>query len=124
MIGRLTGTLGKRGGDHAAQALEDRAHALRQGSGGHADHAGIDEHQAAAVDFDDAESRAVQAGIDAEDADARHGGDSATRARRACAIAACGAIQWRKWRVPVNTIARLCSSAAAITSASRMLPPG
>src|SRR6185369_7269219 len=32
--------------------------------------------------------------------------------------------QWRKWRVPVSTIAMSRSSAAAITSSSRMLPPG
>src|SRR5262249_20176442 len=32
--------------------------------------------------------------------------------------------QWRKWRMAVNTIAMPCSSAAAITSASRLLPPG
>ena len=32
--------------------------------------------------------------------------------------------QWRKWRSPVKTMAIPCSSAASITSASRMLPPG
>ena len=32
--------------------------------------------------------------------------------------------QWRKWRMPVNSIAMPCSSAAAITSASRIEPPG
>ena len=32
--------------------------------------------------------------------------------------------QCRKWRMPVNTIARPCSSAAAITSGSRFEPPG
>src|SRR3984957_5929157 len=32
--------------------------------------------------------------------------------------------QCRKWRMPVNTIAMPCSSAAAMTSASRFEPPG
>ena len=32
--------------------------------------------------------------------------------------------QWRKWRWPVKTMAMPCSSAAAMTSASRTLPPG
>ncbi len=32
--------------------------------------------------------------------------------------------QCRKWRTPVNTMAIACSSAAAMTSASRLLPPG
>ena len=32
--------------------------------------------------------------------------------------------QCRKWRLPVNTIAMPCSSAAAITSLSRSDPPG
>src|SRR5690606_20217500 len=32
--------------------------------------------------------------------------------------------QWRKCRTPVNTIAMPCSSAAAITSLSRIEPPG
>src|SRR5580658_9907106 len=32
--------------------------------------------------------------------------------------------QWRKWRIPVNTMAMPCSSAAAMTSASRFEPPG
>ena len=32
--------------------------------------------------------------------------------------------QCRKWRSPVNTMAMPCSSAAAMTSASRTLPPG
>jgi glutamate dehydrogenase len=32
--------------------------------------------------------------------------------------------QWRKWRTPVKTIARPASSAAAITSLSRIEPPG
>ncbi len=32
--------------------------------------------------------------------------------------------QCRKWRMPVNTIAMPCWSAAAMTSASRLLPPG
>src|SRR5690606_9419111 len=35
-----------------------------------------------------------------------------------------GKPQWRKWRTPVNTMAMPCSSAAAITSASRIEPPG
>src|SRR4051794_34443250 len=33
-------------------------------------------------------------------------------------------LQWRKWRIPVNTIAKPASSAAAITSSSRIEPPG
>ncbi len=32
--------------------------------------------------------------------------------------------QWRKWRMPVSTMAMPCSSAAAMTSASRFEPPG
>ena len=32
--------------------------------------------------------------------------------------------QWRKWRSPVRTMARPCSSAAATTSSSRIDPPG
>ena len=32
--------------------------------------------------------------------------------------------QWRKWRSPVKTMAMPCSSAASITSASRIEPPG
>src|SRR6185437_1179397 len=32
--------------------------------------------------------------------------------------------QWRKWRVPVNTMATLCASAAAITLSSLTEPPG
>ncbi len=32
--------------------------------------------------------------------------------------------QWRKWRMPVNTIATSLASAAAITSSSRIEPPG
>ena len=32
--------------------------------------------------------------------------------------------QWRKWRIPVKTMARPASSAAAITSSSRIEPPG
>ena len=32
--------------------------------------------------------------------------------------------QCRKWRTPVKTMATPCASAAAITSSSRMLPPG
>ena len=35
-----------------------------------------------------------------------------------------GSAQWRKCRMPVNTIAMPCSSAAAITSASRMRAAG
>ena len=57
--------------------------------------------QAHAVGIDHAEAGAAQAGIDAEDAH-----------------------QWRKWRVPVSTMAMPCSSAAAMTSSSRTLPPG
>src|SRR3546814_15746326 len=34
------------------------------------------------------------------------------------------AYQWRKWRIPVNTMARPAWSAAAITSSSRREPPG
>ena len=35
-----------------------------------------------------------------------------------------GLRQWRKWRIPVNSIARPASSAAAMTSSSRIDPPG
>jgi len=34
------------------------------------------------------------------------------------------AVQWRKCRVPVNTIAISCALAAAMTSSSRLEPPG
>ena len=36
----------------------------------------------------------------------------------------CSPFQWRKCRIEVNTIAMPRSSAAAMTSASRTLPPG
>src|SRR5690606_9762858 len=68
---------------------------------GHHDGAASDIQQARAVRVDDAEARASKAGVDAQDPH-----------------------QWRKCRVPVNTIGMPRSSAAAMTSSSRMLPPG
>src|SRR6185312_7025025 len=82
--------------------VQDHFQPLGQGlPRGHHDGAAGDVSQLHAVGFDDAKARAPQTRIDAQNAH-----------------------QWRKCRVPVKTIAMPRSSAAAMTSASRMLPPG
>src|SRR5690606_34688726 len=89
------------GGDFA-DVVENALEPGRQGlAARHHDRAAGDVVQAWPVHVDDAEPGLAQARIDAQDAH-----------------------QWRKWRVPVNTIGMPRSSAAAITSSSRMLPPG
>src|SRR5690606_8471815 len=85
-----------------AEIVQDDLQALRQRQRRrHHDGAAGDVAQAHAFGIDHTEAGAAQAGIDAEDAH-----------------------QWRKWRVPVSTMAMPCSSAAAMTSSSRTLPPG
>src|SRR5690606_33944296 len=87
---------------HFADVVENGLQPCREAEvTGHDDGSTGHIEQARAIDVDDAEARAPQAGVDAQDAH-----------------------QWRKWRVPVNTMGMPRSLAAAITSSSRMLPPG
>jgi len=59
------------------------------------------------------------------DREARGGSVRAPRATStSMSSPACGDRQWRKWRTPVSRIAAPAASAAAMTSASRLLPPG
>src|SRR5690606_32486896 len=93
---------GSRVSGHLADVVEAALEAGRQGlAARHHDRAAGDVVQAWPVYVDDAEPGLAQARIDAQDAH-----------------------QWRKWRVPVNTTGMPRSSAAAITSSSRRLPPG
>src|SRR5690606_19837489 len=93
---------GLRGLHDLTDVVQDDLQALRQRLvGGHHDGAAGDVGKVGAPNIDDPVAGAPQARIDAEDAH-----------------------QWRKCRAPVSTMAMPRSSAAAMTSSSRTLPPG
>src|SRR5690606_13809838 len=93
---------GLRGLHDLTDVVQDDLQALRQRLvGGHHDGAAGDVGKVGAPNIDDPVAGAPQARIDAEDAH-----------------------QWRKCRTPVSTMAMPRSSAAAMTSSSRTLPPG